>query len=110
MRRSRDVSASAGQPPDASAQTPIVRATARFERHGYRVHYADEYLVQLVRVRGERWATTVRVVIFLLGIGLALWAVRAWPRRLRWHVVSLTTTPDARVLVHTQWTDRPVPH
>lgn len=80
------------------------RATARWQRRGYTVRYSDAFLTQLVRRTGMGWIGWAQLLLALPLVGIALWLLVRALRRRGWHVVSLTITPDGRVISHRQWT------
>lgn len=83
---------------------PLRRAAQRWQRRGYTIRYADAFLTQLVRRTGIGWIGWVLLVLAVPPLALALWLLTRVLRRRGWHVVSLTVTPEGRVLSHRQWT------
>lgn len=86
-----------------------LRQAARWwTRRRYHVSYADAGLVQLSRttlVYRESIAPFAAAAV--LG-ALAVALIALGVRRRAWHVVSITVTPDHRIITHRQWTRRPV--
>lgn len=104
-RRQAQARANGAHPanPASEATSPLGRAAERWLRRGYRLQYADAHLVQLgAPVTGP----TSRDLALAAGIGAAcaLLGALGWlaylhlTRRGRWHEVSLTLTPERRVL------------
>jgi hypothetical protein len=101
---------SAGAPRDAQAAsslTPIERAAAGWIRRGYAVRYHDPHLIQLVR-RGQPGCSgwlLIALAAPLLALALALVVIGL--RRRFWHTISITATPDQRIITHRQWAPNP---
>lgn len=83
---------------------PLRQAAARWQRRGYTVRYSDAFLVQMMRRTGIGWMGWALVALALPCLGAACWLFARALRRRGWHVVSLTITPDGRVLSHRLWT------
>lgn len=94
----------AGEGDSQQVPWPLWRATARWLRRGYTVRYSDAFLVQLVRRASMGWVGWALLVLALPCLGVAFWLIARALRRRGWHVVSLTITPDGRVISHRQWT------
>lgn len=86
------------------APWPLRRATQRWLRRGYTVRYSDPFLTQLVRRTGMGWVGWALVGLSAPCFGIALWLLLRALQRRGWHVVSITITPEGRVLSHRQWT------
>lgn len=92
-------------PPESSAN--LQAAAATWKRRGYRVRYRDAFLIQLLRRRrpGLRSAPYIALTFAALGLAVAAWLAAL--RRRPWHVVTLTTGPDGRILTHSHTAARP---
>lgn len=101
MARPRSEGAQGVEPGSA-----LDRAAAAWQRRGYEVWYRDEYLAQLVR-RGlpEGPFVLLLIVCFLAFVAAILAALR----RRSWNVISLSVSPEGRVVVHRQRARRPPP-
>jgi hypothetical protein len=95
-----------GGPLGADSGSALDRAAAAWQRRGYEVWYRDEYLVQLVR-RGlpDGPFLLLLIVCFLALVAAILAALRRRP----WTVISLSVSPEGRVIVHRQRARRPPP-
>lgn len=85
----------------AAARAALARAEARWQRRGYRTRYGDEFLVQLV---GRGRPSALCLALGMLGLA---GVVVGWIVCRSWQVVSLSTTPDGRVITHRQRSARP---
>ncbi|HUY78492.1 MAG TPA: hypothetical protein VMV29_17100 [Ktedonobacterales bacterium] len=99
-------------PPDedhsaASPRPALGQAIAGWRRRGFALRYLDETLAQLTRREPPDWDVIALALGALGALGLAGWLLRlAWRRWRRWSAVSLTVTPDDRVITHRQFTRR----
>ena len=90
-----------------SAANSLDHAAHWWARRGYTVRYRDAHLVQLIR-RGRPGSASAGWLLSALCIaGLAVVLLVLGLRRRPFHVVSLTITPDKRVITHRIWAQRP---
>jgi hypothetical protein len=90
----------------AESGSALDGAAAAWQRRGYEVWYRDEYLVQLVRRGLPEGPFLVLLIACLLALVAALLAAL---RQRSWNVVSLSASPEGRVVVHRQRARRPPP-
>ena len=95
---------------DLATGTPrpaLAQALAGWRRRGFALRYLDETLAQLSRREPPSGDVIALGVAALGALGVAGWLFRlAWRRWRRWSAVSLTVTPDDRVITHRQYTRR----
>jgi hypothetical protein len=87
--------------PAVASRVALKRAELAWQRRGYQVHYRDDFLVQLIR-RGR--PSNVCLVVGLLAMATV---VVGWIACRSWLVVSLSATPDGRVIAHRQHAAHP---
>ena len=80
------------------------RAAAGWLRRGYGMRYQDPHLAQLLRPGRPTWQGMLLIALAAPALVLAALLVRQGLRRRYWHTVSITLTPDRRVVTHRQWT------
>jgi hypothetical protein len=90
-----------------SSPSLLERAAAGWIRRGYTVRYRDPHLIQLVRRGRPGCSGWLLVVLALPLMGLAIALVVIGLRRRYWHTVSITATPDQRIITHRQWAPNP---
>jgi hypothetical protein len=107
MDRPQDVPAASSDdlaPRTAEGELPATAALERaarvWRRRGYQVLYQDTYLVQLTKLAPSRWA------LLMAGLALAVYALAAL-RRPRWVVITLSASPDGRIVTLRQVGRRP---
>ncbi|MBF6589950.1 MAG: hypothetical protein IVW57_05385 [Ktedonobacterales bacterium] len=91
----------------AGSLDPLERAATGWMRRGYTVRYRDTHLVQLVRASRPGCGGALLIALALPVLALAVLLVVLGARRRRWHTVSLTITPEQRVITHRQWAPHP---
>jgi hypothetical protein len=91
--------------PGASA--PLRRAAAGWQGRGYAVRYADPHLIQLIRAGRLTWQGLALIALAIPPLALAALLVARGLRQRYWHTVSITMTPDNRVVTHRQWAPYP---
>lgn len=95
---------------DGATVTPrpaLVQAVESWQRRGFALRYLDETLAQLSRREPPNWDVIALALAALGALGLAGWLLRlAWRRYRQWSAVSLTVTPEDRVITHRQFTRR----
>ena len=90
---------------EATAETlagvALARASAEWQRRGYRLRYRDPYLAQLIR-RGLPDPLSLALGVAALAAVGVFWLLRR-----RWVVVTLTAAPDGQVIAHRQRSAHP---
>jgi hypothetical protein len=100
--RARQLRGTGGDSP-----TTLERAAAGWRRRGYRVRYEDPHLIQLVRAGRPTLAGLLLIGLAAPLLALAALLVVQGLRRRHWHTVSITITPDERIVTHRQWSPYP---
>lgn len=85
----------------------IERAAAGWLRRGYTVRYRDAHLVQLVRAGRPTCLGMLLIALAAPALALAIVLLLQGLRRRNWHTISITVTPDHRVITHRQWAPYP---
>jgi hypothetical protein len=91
----------------ANSPSLLERAAAGWIRRGYAVRYHDAHLIQLVRRGRPGCASWLLIALGVNLVGLAVALVIIGLRRRYWHTVSITATPDQRIITHRQWAANP---
>jgi hypothetical protein len=92
---------------NGDSDTILERAAAGWRRRGYRVRYEDPHLIQLVRAGRPTLAGLLLIALAAPLLALAALLVVQGLRRRQWHTVSITITPDERIVTHRQWSPYP---
>lgn len=85
-------------PPDDTAALDAAAAT--WQRKGYRIRYRDPFLIQLIRRDRLGWRSAPFLALALATMIACVAALVVALQRRPWHVVTLVTGPDRRVLTH----------
>lgn len=89
--------------------TSLTDAAATWIERGYRVQYTDPYLMQLVRRDWPRGRSLLLLGGAALAFATGAIALTAGLRSRTWHVVSIATGPDGRILTHSVHSPKPPP-
>jgi hypothetical protein len=92
---------------EANSPALLERAASAWIRRGYTVRYRDNHLIQLIRKGRPTWVGLLMIALAAPLVALAVFLVIRGLRRRYWHTVSITTTPDRRIITHRQWAPNP---
>lgn len=84
----------------ASEADALAAVAATWQRRGFRMRYRDPFLIQLIRRDRLGWRSGPFLALALATLVASAAAFAVALQRRPWHVVTLVTGPDGRVLTH----------